>query len=131
MADFTRRAAEILAAQGEHVTAAWGWQANVGGPMSQYECGASWIDFSPDLIRNLEAAWGANQQTISYEFQNTQYEIDLPAGIQTNKTSGKVRPIRRVFVSYPYPPAQIPERMPLERRGRGGPRSTSRAPQRW
>lgn len=129
MAAFTAQAAEHLAAVDPSVrAAAWTWQVNVNGPMSQYECGATWIDFSPELVRNLGAAWDHGEKSISYEFQKTHYTVDLEKGVQTNKTTGTTRHVRRVFVSYPWPPPVIPEAPRQDRRGGGGqPRAASRS----
>ena len=131
MADYTQGGAEVLAAAGENVSTAWVWQVNVGGPMTQYQCGPTWIDFNSSLCTNLETAYQAVQPHMRYEFQNTHYEIDMAMATQRNMSSGTVRDIRRVFVSHRWPMPNIAEAVPSDRRSRAAPnRSGSRAPSR-
>ena len=69
--------------------------------MSRYDCGATWVDFSPETVRNLQEAWGHAQTSISYDSHSARYNIDLARGVHTNTATGTTRRIHRVFVSYP------------------------------
>lgn len=127
MSAYNTRGAETQSQHGVDISAAWIWQVNVGGPMTRYKCGSNWVDFTDDLVRNLEAAYMHNERIVMYEFQNTQYRIDMEEAVQINMTTQTRRAVRRVFTSYPWPAAIIPETAAREHDPSTIRRSTSRS----
>ena len=55
--------------------------------------GPTWIDFAPSWNRTIEDSW--QNRIFMVEFEN--YTIDLGRMVQTNRTSLRERPVRRVL----------------------------------
>jgi hypothetical protein len=55
--------------------------------------GPTWIDFAPSWNRTIEDSW--QNRVFMVEFEN--YTIDLGRMVQTNRTSLRERPVRRVL----------------------------------
>ncbi|XP_054250215.1 probable E3 ubiquitin-protein ligase DTX2 [Indicator indicator] len=72
----------------------WEWQNDEGG----------WSPYQMDLCVCLERAHATNHQRVDLGALGYNYEVDLAAGVQTNKTSGFRRGVRR-RLDTPYPPA--------------------------
>ncbi len=58
----------------------------------------SWADFMPYEMLRLEAALSDNERTVDLTLNDDAWSIDLLGMQQTNRKTGKVRPIRRIVV---------------------------------